>query len=201
MSYEYVSIHGICYDEGQSGNCGLECRGFLGGDCPIPEEIAENILIELGYKTQPPTNQKGTATMRQNHILSLLQTDYATVLVSYKLDSTQGDGALYTFKTRTFLMPGDLVVVPNIEQGFKIVRVVEYQEEPVIDLDAPYDYRWIVQRINIESYIAVVANEKEAIRKLCRVEAVTQRNKAIENLKVLLGEDFENIQKLVTSGT
>ena len=42
MYDDYTSIHGICFDEGQSGNCGYECRGFLNGDCDIPDEIIEN---------------------------------------------------------------------------------------------------------------------------------------------------------------
>lgn len=36
-----MSIHGVCFDEGQSGRCGLECRGFLGGECDIADEIVE----------------------------------------------------------------------------------------------------------------------------------------------------------------
>lgn len=42
-----MSVHGICFDEGQSGNCGLECRGFLDGECDIPQEIAEIYKEEL----------------------------------------------------------------------------------------------------------------------------------------------------------
>jgi hypothetical protein len=36
-----MSVHGICHDEGMSGNCGFGCRGFQGGECEIPEEIVE----------------------------------------------------------------------------------------------------------------------------------------------------------------
>lgn len=42
-----MSIHGICFDEGQAGNCGLECQGFLEGECPIPLEIAEIFKDDL----------------------------------------------------------------------------------------------------------------------------------------------------------
>lgn len=48
MSYDgYTSIHGICFDEGMSGNCGLECNGFIYGDCEIPEEIFESLGDEI----------------------------------------------------------------------------------------------------------------------------------------------------------
>ena len=37
-----MSIHGICFDEGMSGRCGLDCRGFNDNECPDPEEILDN---------------------------------------------------------------------------------------------------------------------------------------------------------------
>ena len=46
-----MSIHGICFDEGTTGNCGIKCRGFP-EECPIKEEMFENIddleLLEYG---------------------------------------------------------------------------------------------------------------------------------------------------------
>lgn len=41
-----MSVHGVCFDEGLSGNCGLECRGFIDNDCSIPDEIAEHYIDE-----------------------------------------------------------------------------------------------------------------------------------------------------------
>lgn len=42
-----MSIHGICFDEGQSGNCGIECRGFLNRECSIADEIVDVFKEEL----------------------------------------------------------------------------------------------------------------------------------------------------------
>lgn len=42
-----MSIHGACFDEGQSGNCGIDCRVFLSGDCSIENEIVENCIDEV----------------------------------------------------------------------------------------------------------------------------------------------------------
>lgn len=36
-----MSVHGVCFDEGMNGNCGLECRGFVEGECNIAMEIVE----------------------------------------------------------------------------------------------------------------------------------------------------------------
>jgi hypothetical protein len=42
-----VSIHSMCFDEGQSGNCGFECRAFLDGECSVADEMVENCFDEL----------------------------------------------------------------------------------------------------------------------------------------------------------
>jgi len=36
-----MSIHGACYEAGQSGKCGRECEVFLEGDCEIEDEVQE----------------------------------------------------------------------------------------------------------------------------------------------------------------
>jgi len=48
---EYTSIHGICFDEGQSGNCGLECRGLLSNQCEIEDEMLESCSFNEIYDT------------------------------------------------------------------------------------------------------------------------------------------------------
>jgi len=37
-----MSKHGICYDNGQSGNCNIDCEEFLDGKCEAAEEVLEN---------------------------------------------------------------------------------------------------------------------------------------------------------------
>ena len=37
-----MSRYGICFDEGMSGHCGLECRGHEENECTATEEILEN---------------------------------------------------------------------------------------------------------------------------------------------------------------
>ena len=41
-----VSIHGICFDNGMSGNCNHFCEQFLDGDCDVGDTIVENMLNE-----------------------------------------------------------------------------------------------------------------------------------------------------------
>lgn len=38
-----MSIHGICFDNGNSGRCGIECELFMDGEC---EEVNEEHLLD-----------------------------------------------------------------------------------------------------------------------------------------------------------
>lgn len=61
-----MSVHGICFDEAQAGNCGFKCRGFIGCDevqCAIREDIIEAELerINAEQKTEEEKMEIGTA--------------------------------------------------------------------------------------------------------------------------------------------
>jgi len=34
-----MSVHGVCFDNGMSGKCDVECEQFTDGDCPEPDEV------------------------------------------------------------------------------------------------------------------------------------------------------------------
>lgn len=38
-------MHGMCFNEGNAGRCGLRCRAFTGGECDIVEEMVFNFPI------------------------------------------------------------------------------------------------------------------------------------------------------------
>lgn len=195
-----MSIHGICFDEGQSGNCGTECEGFITGECEVPDEVLETVASEAGYTLYITTDKpKPTRrnTMRQSIKLALLQNDYSTVKVSYNLDPTKGDGKPYTFKNTLILVPGDLIVVPHNDEGFKIVRVIEVHETPILDLDARYDYRWTVDQVEVNKYYYAVEQEKEALQKLQNLEAIGVRQRAIEALEKVTGFSVEDLHAVL----
>lgn len=110
--------------------------------------------------------------MKQTHILSLLQSGFTTASVSYNLNYKDDAGLnfredkLYTFKHNLNLQPGDLVVVPGAEAigGFVLCVVVEAHEEPEIDLDANFEYKWIVSKVEFEAWQDIMNGEKEALK-------------------------------------
>jgi len=42
-----TSIHGICYDNGQSGDCNFECEDFINGKCDVKYEMIEEYPYEF----------------------------------------------------------------------------------------------------------------------------------------------------------
>lgn len=46
-----MSIHGICFDNGQSGNCNCDCEQFLEGGCAASSDIIDN-AVRAGFSTE-----------------------------------------------------------------------------------------------------------------------------------------------------
>lgn len=42
-----MSVHGICYDNGQSGNCNCECELFEDGGCDAAGDVIENLYAGM----------------------------------------------------------------------------------------------------------------------------------------------------------
>ena len=39
-----MSVHGICFDNGQSGRCDYQCEQFRGGDCEEPDSAIKSLF-------------------------------------------------------------------------------------------------------------------------------------------------------------
>lgn len=81
------------------------------------------------------------------------------------------DGRTYTFKCSRALAaqlkPGDLVVADSAK-GYSVVWVHSVDQTPQIDPDAPYPYRWIFQKVDLEAldtYQTIELEMIEAIQK------------------------------------
>lgn len=140
--------------------------------------------------------------MRQNHIVSMLQSGYTTVNVTYQLQAEFIEGVTksYTFKTFLALIEGDIVVVPNDQKGFSLVKVIEVHKEPQIDLDATYDYKWIIDRVDFTTYDMVLTKEKESTEQLRKAQQYNKRKEVLEGLKNVYGEDVAQLEYNVKGG-
>jgi len=42
-----MSVHGLCFDNGQSGRCNQDCELFCVGKCEVGDEIVEHMYNEM----------------------------------------------------------------------------------------------------------------------------------------------------------
>ena len=56
---------------------------------------------------------------------------------------------LYTYRTPVVLSPKDTVVIPT-PRGFDLAKVHSMEDNP--KLNVPYEYKWIVQKVDFTEY-------------------------------------------------
>lgn len=144
-------------------------------------------------------------TASPNHILSLLQTGFTTIGVTFDVEMDTRDNPVdrarnrnrrekeYDYKALESdnIQVGDLVVVDSPHNGLTIVQVTRVDKKPRIDLDAPFPYRWIVQKIDRTHYDEVIKQEEDFKEALVEVERVQQREKVIRDFSEHLPADSE----------
>jgi len=108
------------------------------------------------------------------------------------------DDGVPTPKAYTYKVPrdeaiaiDDYVVVHGEHSGLAIGRVVRVDADPRIDVDAPYDYKWIVQRVDRETYQRRVDAERAFSDAMLNVERVRQREQLVQGFKDNLPEGSE----------
>jgi len=102
-------------------------------------------------------------------------------------------GKAYTYKVArdVEVKVDDFVVVYSDARGLVIARVVEVHETPQIDVDASFDYKWIVQRIDREAYQRRVDAERVFSDSMLQVERVRQRESMLRGFHENLPEGSE----------
>lgn len=163
--------------------------------------------------------------MKQRHLFSLLDDSYITIKVRFL--KSQGPNEpeapaparprlrqneelvseqLYTYKALkvTGVKVGDSVVVDSPSKGLCVVPVVEVHDTPQIDLDAPFEYKWIVQKVDRAEYDSLVDKERQFGQMMLEVERTRQREALLVDLRAHLPEGsqarklFDNATQLIT---
>lgn len=90
----------------------------------------------------------------------------------------------YTYKADLAdnLQQGDAVVVESPKAGLVIARVVAVDPTPRIDVDADFDYKWIVQKVDRTAYDKRNMGEREFQDTLQEVERVKQREILVRSM-------------------
>ncbi len=136
------------------------------------------------------------------HLVSLLQTGYTTVQVAFATESAADKAhaperpwdqprptpvhqaaqaavekavRLFRYKVRGAIAEGDLVVV-DTKGGLRIATVVAVDAVPMIDCGQQFDYKWIVQRVDMTEYNQAVADERLFYEALQAIEVQKKRD-------------------------
>jgi len=145
--------------------------------------------------------------MKHKHLLALLQTGFTTIETVFADESNYmhhtrqviGSGAStplakrYTYKALLSdnLQEGDCVVVDSPSRGLTLVTVVAVHSTPKIDLDAPFTYKWIVQKVDRSTYDDTMEKEATFMGAMLEVERVRQRETLLKDFTMHLPEGSE----------
>lgn len=138
--------------------------------------------------------------MNRTTAIFIMNDDVTAVAVSYEKEDKTRDEAphkRYTFKTFLKLEVDDIVVIPtSTRHGYTCAKVKEIAVR--IDLDSTIEYKWIVQKVEIDSYIELLSNEEAVVDKMDNAALQRKRRELRHDLNV----DSELAgMKLVTAPT
>lgn len=176
----------------------------IGKDCwkmPMDElyDRGVNDVVGATFAVQVVTTSKEPTTMKHRNMITLLQSGYKTIDVVFA-----GTHKSYVYKVSKDIevKAGDVVVVPAAGQVYSeqpVIHTVPYNtalvkavhEAPNIDLDAPYEYKWIVDVVRDADYLAQLDRETEMRKKLLEVERAAQRDELMNKIRNTYPEGSE----------
>lgn len=130
--------------------------------------------------------------MQHKHLLSLLQNNFKTISVKFVQTDTDTFKRVreYTYKAPLDmeLKEGDLALVMSPNTGISVVEVVTIHSTPKIDLDASFEYKWIVQKVDLTGYNARLKAEEDFKEVLLEIERTRQREILLQEFKNNLPE-------------
>lgn len=143
--------------------------------------------------------------MKTKHMLSLLQEGFTTIHVVFSSKPGYGvpqppdygrrpvEQKTYTYKARLEdnIQVDDTVVVESPTDGFVCVKVVAVDAVPDIDLDADFEYKWIVQKVDTTIYEKMNEKEKEFQLAMQEVERQKKRDELQKQFEETIPEGSE----------
>lgn len=153
--------------------------------------------------------------MKNRHLFSLLDTSYTTIGVRFQNQSypapppmsRDSEGSLrtkhapssqhdsftdgYTYKVPKDwdVREGNLVVVESgLTGALELASVVRVDLTPNIDVDADFDYKWVVQLVDLADYSVRVQKEADFNKSMLEVERVKQRESLLDSFRNSLPE-------------
>lgn len=133
-----------------------------------------------------------------------LQTNFYTIGV--KFPSNDYDGAVYHGKMYTYKVPNEInfviddfavVRVEGKDPQIKIVKVFEVNQGNACEQDAPFKYKWVIQKVELETYQQRLDNDKILTAIVAELKNRKLRQSVFDELSsVATPEEMEKIKKL-----
>ena len=152
--------------------------------------------------------------MKSKHLISLLQIGYTTIEVVFQNDSNRqvpSTGRHYTYKTKHLDLAVGQTVVVRVSGRYALAEVVKIHDIPQIDVDAEFEYKWIVQLVDPTEYNEIMDAERAFKETLQEVEKIKQREVMIEdfnkhlpigsNARLLFDEAIKNFAPSLSNET
>jgi hypothetical protein len=159
------------------------------------------VIPEQVKKLIKPRKDK---TMNINsNLVSLLQvrkgvTTATVSILSGGRDTLPKNAATYTYKVppKIGLEVDDLVIVQVRKDGLEIGKVREVHDVAMVDPEADFEYRWIVQKLDT-SFVDAMAEEEQMLRRRLMQAEMMQR---LEAATKLVGVDLDKITSPLLEG-
>ena len=126
-----------------------------------------------------------------------LQSNFYTIAVQFpNSDSGIYCGKLYTYKVPNAVkISVDDFAVVRVEgraPELKIVRVVEVHEGNACDPNAPFKYKWVIQRVAIEGYEERLVNDRKLTELVAELKNRKARQSIIDDISTVASTDELN---------
>lgn len=130
--------------------------------------------------------------MKSDQIAAVLMDGVKTIGVSFGKSGPQ----IYTYKTLEDHEEGDRVVVDGAGQ-LKVAYVREIHEVAQIDIDSDFDYKWVVQKVNLTKHEEIIAKEEEFAQELLKMQHQSVRDNVKHRLLTGIGVKTEALDNAI----
>lgn len=172
---------------------------WLQQDIPFQTNQEHNTMSSFGGSTNDtlsndtPTSNK-SANVRK--AMLVLMQDYTSIKVVFTINLPFDPVAVGAQTGYTYLMPyamdlrvGDAVVVPVTSGGFKIGQVIAVDAQPGLNLDAPFQYKWVVGKVDFQAYNERLMMEDRIGAKVQDLERENLRKNLVAGLMESMGSE------------
>jgi hypothetical protein len=130
---------------------------------------------------------KEANVMKTDKLLDLLQTDYTTAHVCFQNSSQV---RVYKVKKSWGVKQGDQLIV-DTSRGTVIVGVGKVDENPIIDVEAHFEYKWAIGKVDRTEYDAQQVKDEEFRAAMKNVELLSKQEELLTNFRKALPEGTE----------